>query len=138
MIPLTISTWNLHTLIDNTKSSKPERRTALVATELNRFCIQIAALSETRLANEGQLTEVGTGYAFFWSGCSEGERYEAGMGFAIKTNLISKLVCLPKGVNDRLMTMQLPLTGKRHTTIISAYAPTMMNPDEGKKNFMKT
>ena len=106
----------VHTLIDNTKFSRPERRTALVPRELNRYHIQIGALSEIRLANEGQLTEIGVGYTFFQTGCSEGECHEVGMGFAIKTNLIIKLVCLPKGVNDRLMTMQLPLAGKCHAT----------------------
>ena len=38
-------------------------------------------------------------------------------------------------MNNRLMTMQLPLAGKHHATTISAYAPTMTNPDEAKENF---
>ena len=42
---------------------------------------------------------------------------------------------LPKGINDRLMTLRLPLSGKRHATIVSAYAPTMTNPDEVKDKF---
>ena len=40
-------------LLDNPSAERPERRTALLA----RYKIDIAALSETRLANEGQLTE---------------------------------------------------------------------------------
>ena len=31
--------------------------------------------------------------------------------------------------------MRLPLSGKRHATIVSAYAPTMTNPDEVKDQF---
>ena len=58
MIPLTIGTWNVHTLIDNTKSSRPERRTSLVARQLNRYHIQIAVLSEIRLAKEGHLLKL--------------------------------------------------------------------------------
>ena len=36
------------------------------------------ALSETRLAEEGLLKEVGAGYTFFWSGREKEERREAG------------------------------------------------------------
>ena len=95
----------------------------------------MANLSETRLVNEGQLTEVGAEHTFFWSGHSEGECHEAGVGFAIKTNLLSKLICLPKGVNDKLMTMRLPFARKHHATIISAYASTMTDPHEVKEKF---
>ena len=54
---------------------------------------------------------------------------------AIKSHLVSKLSGLPKGINDRLMTLRLPLSGKRHATIVSAYAPTMTNPDEVNDKF---
>ena len=33
------------------------------------------------------------------------------------------------------MTLRLPLTGNKHATIVSAYAPTMTNPDEMKDKF---
>ena len=33
------------------------------------------------------------------------------------------------------MTLRLPLSGKRHATIVSAYAPTMTNPDEVKDKY---
>ena len=33
------------------------------------------------------------------------------------------------------MTLRLPLSGKRHATIVSAYAPTVTNPDEVKDKF---
>ena len=33
------------------------------------------------------------------------------------------------------MKLRLPLSGKRHATIVSAYAPTMTNPDEVKDKF---
>lgn len=121
--------------MDNYKADRPERRTALVARELDRYNIHIAALSETRFADEGQLTEAKAGYTFFWSGRSSEERREAGVGFAIRSYLINKLSSLPKGLNDRLMYMRLPLKGKRHATIISAYAPTMTNPEETKDKF---
>lgn len=121
--------------MDNQKADKPERRTALVARELGRYNIQIAALSETRFAEEGQLTEIKAGYTFFWSGRSNEERREAGVGFAIKSDLVSRLTSLPKGINDRLMSLRLPLSGNGHATFISAYAPTMSNPEETKDKF---
>ena len=125
----------MRTLLDRTDAPRPERRTALIARELARYGIQIAALSETRLAGEDQLSEIGAGYTFYWSGRSEAERREAGVGFVIKSSLVCKLTATPKGVSDRLMTMRVPLSGKRHATIISAYAPTMTNPDEAKEKF---
>ncbi|XP_071495718.1 uncharacterized protein [Diadema antillarum] len=46
-----------------------------------------------------------------------------------------KLASIPVGLNDRLMSMHLPLGKKTSATIISAYAPTMTNPDEVKDKF---
>ena len=135
VIPLIIGSWNVRTLMDSSSSDRPERRTALVGRELDRYKVEIAALSETRLAEEGLLKEVGAGYTLFWSGCKKEEWREARVGFAIKSHLVSKLSGLPKGINDRLMTLRLPLSGKRHATIVSAYAPTMTNPDEVKDKF---
>lgn len=57
------------------------------------------------------------------------------MGFAIKSHLVRNLTSLPKGINDRLMVMKLPLKNNGQATIISAYAPTMTNPDEAKDRF---
>ena len=102
---LNLGTWNVRTLLDNTKADRPERRTALVAKELACYNMDIAALSETCLANKGQLLELGGGCTFFWSGRSSAERREAGAGFAITSHLARKLVKLPEGINDRLMTL---------------------------------
>jgi hypothetical protein len=68
---LNIASWNVRTLMDNPTSSRPERRTALVARELARYDIDIAALSETRMAGEGSLVEAGAGYTFYWQGREE-------------------------------------------------------------------
>ena len=89
VIPLTIGAWNVGNLMDSSSFDRPERRTALVGRELDRYKVEIAALSETRLAE--LLKEVGAGYTFFWSGRMKGERREAGVGFAIKSHLVSKL-----------------------------------------------
>ena len=135
MTPITFGAWNVRTLLDNAQANRPERRTAIVGRELARYNVDIAALSETRLAEEGQLREPGAGYTFFWSGRAKEDRREAGVGFAVKNALVNKLTSLPTGVNDRLMTLKLPLHGKKSATIISAYAPTMTNPDDIKEKF---
>ena len=96
-------------LLDIDTSERHQRRSALVAKELERYNIDIAALSETRLAGKGELCERGSGYTFFWSGNGCEERRESGVGFAIKKSLVSKMSGPPKGINDRLMTMKLPL-----------------------------
>ena len=64
------------------------------------------------------------------------EPREAGVGFAIRTKLVSRLSeTLLKGVNDRLMTMRIPLICNSHLTLISAYAPTMTYSDAEKEKF---
>ena len=88
----------MRTLVDSTRADRPDRRTALVAREFGRYNIYIAVPSETRFANEGQLKEGKAGYTVFWSGHNSEDRREAGVGFATKTNLISKLTNLPKGI----------------------------------------
>nr|VZI30446.1 unnamed protein product [Spirometra erinaceieuropaei] len=108
---------------DNPRSNRPERRTALVARELARYKVDIAALSETRFSEQGQLEEVGAGYTFFWSGRSRTERRDAGVAFAIRNDIVGRLPCLPQGINDRLMSLRLPLRGGANSTQSSA--PTL-------------
>ena len=59
MIPLTTGAWNVRTLMDSAGSDRHQRRTALLGRELDRYKVDIAGLSETRLAEEGLLKEVG-------------------------------------------------------------------------------
>ena len=75
--------WNIRTLLDKVDGIRPERRTAIVAKELARYNIGIAALSETRLAGESDRKEDGSGYTFFWIGKGENERRESGVGFLL-------------------------------------------------------
>ena len=130
---LTIGQWNVRTLLDREGANRPERRTALVAMELAKYNIDIAALCETRFSESGSLNDLE--YSFFWSGKPEGERREAGVGFAIKKDIVTKLTEMPWPVSDRIMTMRLPLSKDNFDTIISVYAPTMTNPDENKEAF---
>ena len=68
MISLKIGTWNVRTLMDLAGSDRSQRRTALFGRELGRYGIGIAALSETRFAEVGEMKEVGAGYTFFCGG----------------------------------------------------------------------
>ena len=66
------------------------------------------------------------------SGRKSEERREVGVDFAIKSDLVSSQDCQ---MNVRLMTLKLGLSGNTHSTIVSAYAHTMTNPDEVKEKF---
>ncbi|BHF70570.1 hypothetical protein SprV_0301362200 [Sparganum proliferum] len=133
--PLTLAAGNIRSLLDNPRSNRPERRTVLVARELARYKVDIAALSETRFSELGQLEEVGAGYTFFWSGRPRTERRDAGVAFAIRNDIVGRLPCLPQGINDRLMSLRLPLWGGNFATLISAYAPPMTSPDAARDKF---
>ena len=84
--------------MDSAGSDRPQRRTALVGTELGRH--RIAALSETRFAETGEIKQVGAGYTSF----GVDEKLRRGVGFAIKSDLVGKPTGLPNGINDRIMT----------------------------------
>ena len=130
---MTIAEWNVRTLLDRETTNRPERRTALVAMELTKYNIDIAVLSETRLHASGSLNNLE--YTFYWSCKPNGERREAGVGCAIKRDIMAKLTEMPHPVSDRIMSMRIPLTKDRNATIVSAYAPTMTNPEENKETF---
>ena len=57
--PHVVASWNVRTLQDTGLGAR--RRTALIACELARYNIDIVAISETRLPDEGSLVEMGTG-----------------------------------------------------------------------------
>ena len=118
---------------DSNDSDRPQRRSALVARELARLDIDIAALSEVRFAEQGSLNEHGAGYSLFWSGKGKEDRRLSGVGFMIKNSIASKLPSLPVGHSDRLMSLRLPLHDNQFVTIISVYAPTLQ-ADPGTKD----
>lgn len=104
---------------------RPERRTALIATELQRYNVDIAALQETRLPLEGALTEEGAGYTFYWKGLRSEDPRIHGVGFAIRKTILKDIIETPKGHNERLMSIRIPLAKGSYATIICAYAPTL-------------
>ena len=132
---LNVACWNVRTMIDKADSSRPEHRSALVAHELSRLNIDIAALSEVRFADEGSLKEHGAGYTLYWSGKPSTERRLSGVGLMVRNSIASKLDRLPTGHSDRIMSMRLPLEGKQHLTLFSVYAPTLLADPADKDIF---
>ena len=92
-----IGAWNVRTLMDRDNAPRPQRRTALVAKELLRYNIDTAGLSETRLAEKGSITELASGYTFFWKGKGQQEDRIHGVSLAIRTKLMKQLPDLPVG-----------------------------------------
>ncbi|BHF76244.1 hypothetical protein SprV_0501934200 [Sparganum proliferum] len=95
-----------HKTHDNPLSSGPERRTVLVGRELARYKVDIAVLSETQFSEQGQLGEVGASYTFFWSGRPKAERWDAGVTFTTRNDIVGRLPCLSQGINDRLLRLR--------------------------------
>ncbi|VDN09745.1 unnamed protein product [Dibothriocephalus latus] len=56
-------------------------------TELARFKVDIAALSEIHFSDEGYVEEVSAGYTFFYRGRLKAERRGASVAFAIQTDI---------------------------------------------------
>ena len=116
-------------------TDRPSRRTALIAQELSRYGVDITALSETRLADEGSITEDLGGYTFFWKGLPQQDRRIHGVAFAIRSSLLGVCEGVPVGISERLMRVRLPLAGDRYATIFSCYAPTLAAETEAKERF---
>ncbi len=125
----------MRTLMDSATSDRPERRTAIIARELRRYRIDLAALSETRLADEGQLKEEKGGYTFFGKEkllMSPGSMvFELPLGTSLSPTSMNFLW----GISERLMTIRLVLANNQIATVVSAYAPTLDSEEEVKETF---
>lgn len=121
--------WNIRTILDREEENRPERRSAIISRKLSKYDIDIAVLSEVRFPESGSIQEE-SGYTTYWSGKPSGIRCESAVALAISNELIPKLQQDPKPVNDRIMTLRLPLTDDRNCTLVSTYAPTMKNSQE--------
>ncbi|VDM04467.1 unnamed protein product, partial [Schistocephalus solidus] len=75
------------------------------------------------------------GNTFFWSGRPRAERRDAGVAFAIRNDIVGRLPCLPQGINDRLMSLHLPLRDDKFAGIIGAHASPMTSSGAVKNKF---
>ena len=63
------------------------RKTAVIDRELLRLNVDIAALQETRLADNGTIKEAN--YTFYWQGKSPDQPRQHGVDFAVRNTLVS-------------------------------------------------
>lgn len=105
------------------RGMRPQRRTDLIALELDRFKIDLAALQETRRSGEGSLIEVGRCYTIFWRIYPENQLQQHAGGLAIRTKLIDRITEAPSHVSERFMTLLVPLVEEEHAAILCCYAP---------------
>ncbi|XP_061707843.1 uncharacterized protein LOC133518227 [Cydia pomonella] len=116
---------------ENFDCAQDLRKTYNIDAELNRLNVDIAALQETRIEDEGSLRE--TNYTFYWKGKSSTETREHGVGFAVRNHIIDAMET-PVGVSERIMVLRLN-TKSGYVTLISAYAPTLNSKPEAKDQF---
>ena len=129
-----VASWNVRTLRDAGLGAL--RHTALIACELARYNIDIAALSETRLPDEGSLVEMGTGYTFVCSGLPTVACRIRDAEFVVRTAPLRSTQESPIAIDERLMTLRLPLAKNHLATFVRVYSPTLDSSDDEKIVFM--
>ena len=102
------------------------RKTAVIDRELHRLCVDVAALQETRLTDDGTLRE--QNYTFFWQGKKAEELRIHGVGLAVKNSLLSTLEP-PTGRTERLLNLKM-FTRTGVVNLVCAYAPTLCSTTE--------
>ena len=108
----------------NARTSEPcltqlkvtDMNVTLIAHELSRLNVDIAALSEVHFPREGSLQEHRARYTFFWSGKPTTEGIFSGVGFMISTSIASKLENQPTGHSDRLPLKNMPRSNSSSST----------------------
>ena len=121
---LKVAYWNTRTMQD--PEDRPQRHLVLLARELARLDIDIAALSGARFAEQGCFKEDGAGYTPFWSGKNKDERRLSGVRFMIKTSIARKLQTLPVAHLDRSMSLRLPIQDNKFATVLGVFVPNLL------------
>ncbi|VDM00072.1 unnamed protein product [Schistocephalus solidus] len=107
-------------MFDNPRSHWPEWRTALVVRKRALYKVDIVAHSETQFTEEDQIKQIGPDYIFFWSIHPKVERRNTGVTFAIQNDIVGRLPCLPQGINERFINLNLSLQASKFAINISA------------------
>nr|VZI08012.1 unnamed protein product [Spirometra erinaceieuropaei] len=136
-LPLSASPFSLLYCFprDNPRNSQRERRTQLVVWELAGYRVDIAALSEARCSEEGQLEKVVVGYTFFWNERLRAGRLYAVVVFATRRDIAGRHPRLPQGINGQLMSLRLRFRESNFIVIISACILPVTGSEETKTKF---
>ena len=118
-------------MADDLQQVDDSRKTAIIDRELNKLNIDVAALQETRLPDNGSIKEIN--YTFFWQGKDHTKPRLHGVGFAVKNTLLP-LIEPPQEGTERLLCINFSAQNRK-VHIISAYAPTLTSSDEVKDQF---
>uniref|UniRef100_A0A914X6S7 Reverse transcriptase domain-containing protein n=1 Tax=Plectus sambesii TaxID=2011161 RepID=A0A914X6S7_9BILA len=105
----------------------------IIAMELSKCKISIAAVSELRLTGSGTLTipppTIDKTTMLFYSG---GKKQEAGIGFMVDRQAARSVIAF-QPISDHLAVLTINGTVKTH--ILSTYAPTETSSDAAKDDF---
>ena len=91
----------------------------------------MVALQERRLLQEGRLREAD--YTVFWRGRAQEEARQHGVGFAVRSKLLSH-INEPNGGNERILRMT-HLTNQGNIQLFSLYAQNLAANTGGKDAF---
>ena len=135
---LRLASWNIRTMCPGIYNDLPltedMRKTAIIDKELSRLNIDIACLQETRLADNGRISEAN--YTFLWQGLPSDRPRQHGVGFAVKNSLMTYIEQVAHGT-ERILGIKL-LTSMGTAHILSLYAPTLCSEAETKDHFYET
>ena len=126
---------DIRTLMDKQGSMRSEKRTALIAWELEHYQLDIVDFIETRLAGKRSVAELKRGYIFFWKGKAKNEDRIRWVGLTSSLGLFHQPPDMSTFVNERLVKLHFSLNSRWHTPIICAYEPTLESSDEAKDSF---
>nr|VZI27856.1 unnamed protein product [Spirometra erinaceieuropaei] len=153
---LTLTAWDVRLLLDNPRTNRPERRTALVTRELARYKEDIVALGETRLPEQDQERRLVLATpSSSWPPCrslhaafnetrfsEQGQHEEVGVGYIFLGNGLPKAERRDAGVdfvlrNDivgQLSCLPQDISDRFMSLRLplwegSVYAPLMTSPD---------
>ncbi|CAF1594122.1 unnamed protein product [Adineta ricciae] len=105
----------------------------IIARELSRCKVSIAALTELRITGSGtttiQHTPADDTMMLYYS---RGQKREAGVGFMVNSQAAKSVIAF-QPISDRLAILTIDGTIKTH--IVAIYAPTETSPDPKKDDF---